>query len=895
MGRHHRTLPHRLRALVLLLPALLLAGCGATLIGALTAVATSGGGGGSSGGGGSPPTNQPPVLVLIESPPDPAVGTVALRYRLLDAESDPADLLVEYSLGGGPFLGASAAADSDGTAGLGTSPMGVEYRFVWNAFFDTGAVDEQVVLRLTPREAASGVSGTAVLTEPFTLRNSWIATVFNGLGDDAQERLAIPDGLAVLRDEAGTVLALLVSDTFNHRVLRLDALSGAVTVLAGTGEPGFNGDDQPASQARLSSPRGLAVDAAGNVYVADAGNQRIRRVDGETGFITTVAGGGGGARGDGGLATEARLVLPVAVALDDDGNLYVADAGESRIRVVNRTSQRIEVGRDERGDPVCVEPAFIETLVRLGDVLDDSGLPIVGGGTITGKLGGRPALADIVVQGRPGTIPFGADCDAVVSSSSLVAFVADPGTGSVVRRAADGTIEVFAGRKAGDTDVAAPQGLWLLPTQLLFADSEAHVVWGKVLDGTLTAGRVAGQVGEPGFEGDGGSPLAAKLNGPRKPVQFSYEGQEILAIADGFNRALRAANRGSQPVVLGGVAIAASTIETLLAGGGSGEQVAVPVGVAVHPDSGEVLWTDAQNGRLLRLEPASGAVAEVAAGLQGPRGLAVSPDRAAVALALAEAHRVVRVELATGAVSVLAGTGQPTSGVSDLGDGGQATEATLNGPTDVAFDAQGRLYIADAGNHRVRRVLLDGTIETFVNSKQADGKPAAGTAANELDGPSGVSVDAGAQKLLIADTNNHRVLAVALAPSQVPVGTGDVTLIAGATEGNTPVSGYNGDNRPAVGAKLHGPLRAIPSSTGQKVLVSDADNHRVRVIAGDVYGGGGIIDTAAGTGQATFNGDARPAVNAALNLPSGIAVDPATGAVFIADTGNLRLRRFGEP
>jgi len=135
-------------------------------------------------------------------------------------------------------------------------------------------------------------------------------------------------GLA--RDASGNVY---FSDLGNHTVRRI-APDGTVTLVAGTGDPGFSGDGGPARQARLSSPSGLALDNAGNLYIADRGNSRIREVTAD-GTIQTVAGSGlAGFYGDGGPANAARIALPDGVAVDSQGNIYITDTANHRIRKV---------------------------------------------------------------------------------------------------------------------------------------------------------------------------------------------------------------------------------------------------------------------------------------------------------------------------------------------------------------------------------------------------------------------------------------------------------------------------------------------------------------------------------------------------------------------------------
>ncbi len=141
----------------------------------------------------------------------------------------------------------------------------------------------------------------------------------------------LPMGEAV--DAAGN---LYLSDTNNNRVRRVDATSGVIATVAGNGTPGFSGDGGLATNAMVSSPAGLLLDGAGNIYFADSGNSAVRRVDGVSGIITTVAGTGTvqGYSGDNGAATSAKLTVPEDVALDASLNLLIADTGNNVIRRV---------------------------------------------------------------------------------------------------------------------------------------------------------------------------------------------------------------------------------------------------------------------------------------------------------------------------------------------------------------------------------------------------------------------------------------------------------------------------------------------------------------------------------------------------------------------------------
>ena len=157
---------------------------------------------------------------------------------------------------------------------------------------------------------------------------------FGGDGGPATDaQLNQPTGLAF--DASGN---LFIADAFNHRIRRVDARTGIITTVAGDGTSEFGGDGGPATDAQLNHPVGVAVDADGNLFIADQLNHRIRQVAAGTGIITTVAGSEtgvfGGFGGDGGAAASAQLRYPSAVILDPSGNLLVADTGNDRVRTI---------------------------------------------------------------------------------------------------------------------------------------------------------------------------------------------------------------------------------------------------------------------------------------------------------------------------------------------------------------------------------------------------------------------------------------------------------------------------------------------------------------------------------------------------------------------------------
>jgi DNA-binding CsgD family transcriptional regulator/sugar lactone lactonase YvrE len=152
-------------------------------------------------------------------------------------------------------------------------------------------------------------------------------------GPAAQAQLNLPQGLAV--DSAGNVY---IADTLNNRVRRVDT-DGTITTVAGTGEAGFAGDGKPARDAKLNFPTGLAIGLGDTLFIADTGNNVIRQV-GPDGNIQTVAGTGeAGYRGDAGRAVDAVLHAPGGLAFDDEGNLYIADTLNERVRRVDVNGQ----------------------------------------------------------------------------------------------------------------------------------------------------------------------------------------------------------------------------------------------------------------------------------------------------------------------------------------------------------------------------------------------------------------------------------------------------------------------------------------------------------------------------------------------------------------------------
>jgi DNA-binding beta-propeller fold protein YncE len=192
-------------------------------------------------------------------------------------------------------------------------------------------------------------------------------------GDGGPAKAAFLNGpFDVAFDRAGN---LYFSDTFNHRIRRVDARTGVITTIAGDGEPGYSGDGGPAVRASLSEPYGIAIDRAGNIFVADRLNRRVRRIDAAQGTITTLAGSGEAAySGDGGSAADAGLAEPNGLALDaEERHLYIADVADHRVRIVDLSSGTIDTfagtGKAEHGGddgPAREARIFGARAVKLG-------------------------------------------------------------------------------------------------------------------------------------------------------------------------------------------------------------------------------------------------------------------------------------------------------------------------------------------------------------------------------------------------------------------------------------------------------------------------------------------------------------------------------------------------
>ncbi len=308
----------------------------------------------------------------------------------------------------------------------------------------------------------------------------------------------IDNSYGVAADGAGN---LYIADTSNHRIRKVDASTGNISTIAGTGTGGYGGDGGLATAAQLDNPYGVTPDASGNLHIADTLNHRIRKVDASTGNISTIAGTGtGGYGGDGGLATAAQLNYPSGAALDASGNLYIADTFNDRIRKVDTAGMITTVaGTGTNGDSGDGGPA---TAAQLNQ---PSGVAVDGAGNLYIADAPNHRIRKVDAAGVITTI----------AGTGSGGFSGDGGAATAARLnqpasvALDGSGNIY------------------------IADWFNHRVRKVDAAGVITT--IAG-TGSGGFSGDGGAATAARLN---QPASVALDGSGSLYISDRVNQRVR--------------------------------------------------------------------------------------------------------------------------------------------------------------------------------------------------------------------------------------------------------------------------------------------------------------------------------------------------------------------
>jgi uncharacterized protein (TIGR03437 family) len=700
-------------------------------------------------------------------------------------------------------------------------------------------------------------------------------------------------------------------------VVRVDSSSGVVTLVAGTGTAGYNGDNIPAASAQLSGPTGLAVDAAGNLYIADANNFRVRVVS--NGIITTIAGNGTqGYSGDNGPAASAQFNGLASLALDSSGNLYIADFYNQAIRMVSQGTITTVAGNGSYGTG--------------GDNLRATSAPLAGPSGIALDSAGNLYIAEaynnkirkvsngmITTVAGTGTAGFTGDkgqaalatlqqpTDVAVDSAGNL-YIADWGNNRIrMVTAATGVISTVAGNgtKTFNGDHVAATGAGLVSPQRIAVDASANfyiVDAGrirKVANGT--ADTIAGG-GSPA--GEGGPAASAQL---LSPEGLAVDAAGNLYISDqGTGRVLKVSG-GVLTKLAGGGNPGAANVDNIPA---IDALLSTPYGVAADP-FGNIYFSDSTAARVRKIS--SGVITTVAGGgsvlgdngpansalLSDPLGIAVD---AGASLYIADFNRVRMVS--NGTIDTIAGNG--TAGYQ--GDGGLATAAELASPNSVAVDSSGDLYIADTGNNRVRMVT-GGEISTvagtgtygFTGSNGAAtsatlGAPASVTADGSgnlyitdayrvlkvtkgkiaaiagLADPQGVAVDA-AGNVYVANPSDHRVYVLTPAGTSCAVAVTPTALQSSASGGNLTIAIQAGSLCPWAVESLPdwATLSGNAFGTGPATITLDVDaNSDAPRSTTILIGGQNVALAQAGTmtilGQVTLaSGDPLPGVTVTLS------------------------------
>ncbi len=600
---------------------------------------------------------------------------------------------------------------------------------------------------------------------------------------------------------------------------------GVIGTYAGNGTEGFSGDGGPAVSASFDDPGGVAVDGSGNVYIADINNSSIREVT-PAGIIFTYAGGNFQGLGDGGPATLAQLNRPFGVVADGLGNIYIADTGYNRIRMVN-TSGIISTVAGNGGNGFSGDggPATLAKLNQpQGIVLDGSG---------------NLYIADTSNQRIRKVIPGG--IISTIAGSGSAGYGGDAGPATLAGLNYPGGVAVD---RFGD---------------VFIADTSDQCI--RVVDPAGTINTYAGQSNRGGYGGDGGPATLANLTYPNDVV---LDGLGNLYIADTNNSRIRIVNS------FGIINTYAGDWMSGYVDGGPATQASLnyPSGVAID-SSGNMFIADTHNQRIRKIGAACPLTSTPTSSTTATP--TTTPTGTLSTATITNTFTPIPptlTPLPCSVISTFAG-----GGTSYPGDGGAATSAVLNLPSNAVIDNMGNVYIADTNYNRIRMVSPGGMINTVVGTGtpgySGDGGPA--TLA-QIAQPEGVALD-GSSNLYIADSKNNVIRKV--------TSGGIISTYAG-----TGVAGFLGDGGPATAAGLNAPADVALDSLGN-LYIADYSNNCIRKVMP-----GGIINTYAGICGTTsgYGGDGGPATLARLSGPSDMAVDSA-GNVYIADSKNNRVRK----
>lgn len=594
-----------------------------------------------------------------------------------------------------------------------------------------------------------------------------------------------------------------------------------IELLAG-GLGGFGNRDASGTDSRFNQPYGLAVAADGTRYVADNFNHTVRKIS-PAGEVTTLAGKAGEAGFADGAGAAARFSSPGGIAVAPDGTVYVTDTGNYTLRAIS--------------------PAGVVS--TLAGVVGSPGA--VNGTGATARIG----MGTGMVVASDGSIYF---CEV---DNRLVRKVTPAGeVSSVAGLAGVPGLEDGTGT---DAHFMQPVGIAVDGNDILYvADAGAHAIRRVTTGGVVTTWVGGGGSGISGLVNANGS--AARFNTPFGVVA---ETDGTLYVADTQNGVVRKVTPAAEVTTL------ASLANVPVAG------VATPLPTGIGRDaSGLLSVTDVANHRMLTVTaagvvaPAFGAAplpgatdaTGAAARFSSPRALAVASD-GKVYVADAGNH-VIRVVGSDGAVTTLAGSAGNYGAANGTG-----AAARFNSPSGIVVDDAGTAYVADTGNHLIRKVTAAGVVTTLAGGAGLSGAvDDTGTAAR-FNQPAGLALDT-AGYLYVADSGNHTIRKISPA--------GVVTTLAGKAGTAGAVNGTG------TTARFTQPA-AVAVALDGTVFVADQLNHAIRRVTA-----AGVVTTFAGSfGQA---GDGNGAATTArFSFPAGLGLD-GSGTLYVADLGNHLVR-----
>jgi uncharacterized protein (TIGR03437 family) len=613
-------------------------------------------------------------------------------------------------------------------------------------------------MRLTPfLRLCSVLASIAALASPCPAQDQvqasdggyTIATVAGSswVGDEGPATAAILfQAEGVLADANGD---LYIADAVDNRVRMVDS-RGNIHTVAGTGVRGFSGDGGPAAQAQLNAPYGLALDRQGNLYVADLGNARVRRIAPD-GTIATVAGGGSlpaGGENDGTAAVLLALEAPRNLAVDGAGNLYISDFEGQRVyRLAPDGSLTTAAGTGVEGTSGDGGAAIRAQLAYpAGLAVDAQGsLYIADSRNHLIRKVSRGVITSIAETATPTGLAFGQD-------GTL--WAADPSAGEILKIPPSGPVTALP-IAAGD--------LTFSPLGILYASTNASAAGNTVLaiapSGMATVFAGGGDLAH----GDGGPAQDARLN---QPAGVAFDASGNLYIADRGNNRIRRIS-------------ADGTISTVA---GTASLLDAPSSVAADA-LGDLYVADTGNHRVLEIASDGSVTTAASKGLTSP---------------------VYAVPDSSGNVYIADDGAAPDQGEILRADSSGVATVLLSGlqePRGLALDSQGNLYFTEAGAARVERLAPDGSVSPL--------------APGFWQIPRGVAVDASGN-VFVADTGLQRVFKIDSSGAAFPIaGTG--------------TAGFSGDGGAAVSAQLGYPWDIALGPNGV-VAIADLDNNRVRLL-----------------------------------------------------------------